>query len=77
MLTINEPRTRHLINLIYKIPRFIHFIEAKKEEEYRDALKGGPQVVRNWLGKLCFVYRLQAAERNFLNSFSHNLRAIF
>ena len=32
---------------------------------YREFLKGGPQVVLHWVKKLYFVYLLQAEERNF------------
>ena len=32
---------------------------------YRAALKGSSWVVWNWMNKLCFVYLLQAGDRNF------------
>ena len=46
-------------------------------QEYRESLKGGPQVVLNRVKKLRCVYLLQAGERNFFISFSHNLGPTF
>ena len=48
-----------------------------KKREYRDALKGGPQVVWSWVAMLRFVYLVQAGERNFFTSFTHNLGPTF
>ena len=44
---------------------------------YRESRKGGPQVVWIRVKKLCSVFLLQAGERNFFTSFSHNLEPTF
>ena len=45
--------------------------------EYRDALKGGPQVKWNRVKKLRFVDLRQAGQHNFFTSFSQNLGPTF
>ena len=73
------PGIQHLVNLLqYEFnPQMYEENDAAfLSINYRDALKGGPQVAWGWLKQLRFVYHLQAGECNFFTSYSQNLGSI-